>query len=213
MTGGTSVGHRRLRSLLIGGPLVLLLIIFAMLDWGGYLLIGSDALPSRADGAVILQASVVSENARIDGAVRLLQQGIVDKILLSIPKQTYWGLSFPEMAHAYLEKQYGSQVARQVEFCLTGPGVDSTEQEAYAIIPCLEKRGWRSVIVVTSNFHGRRAGMIWRKVCKREQPDLQIWVDGVADPSFRPEGWWRHRRYAKTWFFESTKLLWSFFAR
>ncbi|HEV2304704.1 MAG TPA: YdcF family protein [Candidatus Acidoferrales bacterium] len=192
--------------------LMFVLGILATLHWGGYLLISNDVLPSHADGAIILQASVISEEARIAGAVRLLQRGVVDHIILSIPKTGYWDLSFPSLARTYLEKHYGHDIASQFQFCET-VNVDSTEQEAMAMMPCVQQRHWRSLIVVTSNFHSRRAGLIWRRTWKHVQPPVQMWVDGVDDPSFQPASWWRHRRYAKTWFFESSKLLWALIAR
>jgi uncharacterized SAM-binding protein YcdF (DUF218 family) len=192
--------------------LAFLFIFLATLSWGGYLLVTNDVLPPRADGAIVLQASVISEDARIDGAVSLLRQHVVDTILISIPKTGYWGLSFPDLARTHLEKLYGNEIARHIEFCVIGPGIDSTEQEAQAIMRCIEQRGWHSIIVVTSNFHSRRAGMIWRRTWKGVRPAVHIWVDGVDDPLFRPKGWWRHREYAKTWFFEMTKLIWTSFS-
>jgi uncharacterized SAM-binding protein YcdF (DUF218 family) len=187
------------------------LLSLAVLRWGGYLLVSNDRLPAHADVAVVLQGSLVSEDVRIAGAVRLLQQNIVDKILLSIPETGYWGQSLPGLARAYLQKQYGNEISDRFEFCETGPSVDSTEQEARAIISCIQKHQWQSVVIVTSNFHSRRAGMIWRRTSKQVKARIEIRVDGVADPSFSPNGWWRHRRYAKTWFLESMKLANSVF--
>jgi uncharacterized SAM-binding protein YcdF (DUF218 family) len=212
MTNSERTTHRRIRTVSACILLALALFVLAMLRWGGYLLIKSEPLPRRADGAVILQASLPSENARIAGAVQLLQQGTVDKVLLSIPKQGYWNLSLPDLAHSYLQKQYGDEIASQISFCETAPNVDSTEQEALAIMPCIQQYHWHSLIVVTSNFHSRRAAMIWHRTWRRVQPPVQLYVDGVADPLFQPEGWWRHREYAKTWFFESTKLFWTIFS-
>lgn len=185
-----------------------LLIVLATLHWGGYLLVSGGKLPSHADGAVILQASVVNEEARIAGAVGLLRQHTVDKVLLSIPSTGYWGLSLPPLAHKHLEKQYGNEIANRIEFCETADA-HSTEEEARSVMPCIQQRHWRSFIVVTSNFHSRRAGLIWRRTWKHVQPPSHIWIDGVPDPSFEPSGWWHHREYAKTWFLESTKLLWT----
>jgi uncharacterized SAM-binding protein YcdF (DUF218 family) len=203
--------RRRVWRVLACFALALVVLTLATLAWGGYLLVTSDVLPSHADGAIVLQASVISEDARIDGAVSLLQRHVVDEVLISIPKTGYWGLSFPDLARTHLEKQYGKEIAGRFDFCVIGPGIDSTEQEAQALVPCIEKRAWHSVIVVTSNFHGRRAGMIWRKTWKAVQPPVHVWIDGVDDPLFRPNGWWRHRAYAKTWFFEITKLIWIWF--
>lgn len=205
--------YRRIWIFLVCALFVLVLIVLATLRWGGYLLITSDTLPSHADGAVILQASLPSENARIAGAVNLLQQGVVSEVLLSIQREGYWGLSFPDLARAHLEKEYGKEIAGRFGFCVTGPEVNSTEEEALAIMPCIEAHRWHSLIVVTSNFHSRRANMIWQRTWKRVHPSVSIRVDGVPDPAFQPNGWWRHRAYAKAWFFESIKLLWSLFFR
>lgn len=205
-----SASHHRLRSALAVAFLVLVLLVLAVLHWGGFWLVKSEALPAHADGAVILQGSLTSENARIAGAVQLLKRGIVDQLLLSIPARGYWGSSVPDIARTYLEKQYGTEIAGRIAFCETGPDVDSTEQESLAILPCIQQQHWRSFVVVTSNFHSRRASIVWHHTW-RTQPPIHLYVDGVADPSFQPKGWWHHRLYAKTWFLESTKLLWTLF--
>lgn len=212
MSGTAPSPYRRIWIALACFFLSLALLVLAVLHWGGYLLMTRDVLPLHADGAIILQASLPSENARIAGAVQLLQEGTVGTVLLSIPEHGYWGQSFPDIAHTYLEKRYGPTIGNRFGFCVTGLDVDSTEQEARALVACIEEHHWHSFIVVTSNFHGRRAGMIWRRVCKRSQASFQIWVDGAKDASFQPAGWWRHRLYAKTWFFESTKLVWEYFS-
>lgn len=205
--------RRRTGILLVTLFLLLVVTAAALLRWGGDLLVSASELPAHADGAIVLQASLPSETARISGAVDLLRRGVVASVLLSIPQEGYWGQSFPEVAHTYLQRRYGRELGDRFQFCVTGPGVDSTEEEAQAVLPCVEEHHWQSLIVVTSNFHSRRARMIWLRVWKRRAPPLRIWVDGVHDPLFEPRGWWRSRRYAKTWFLESTKLVWSFFFR
>jgi uncharacterized SAM-binding protein YcdF (DUF218 family) len=186
------------------------LIVFAMLHWGGYLLVHSDALPSHADGIVVLDAGAgASEDARITGAIHLLNQGIVNQALLSLPKQGFWGQSIPGVARTYLEKKYGSEIASHIGFCETDSNVNSTEEEAQAVMRCVQDEHWNSVIIVTSDFHSRRAGIIWHRTCKREHAAIQISVEGVPDPLFRPTGWWTNRLYAKTWLLEFTKLVWS----
>ena len=205
--------HRGFWTVVGSAFVVLALILATILHWGGYLLVRSDVLPSRADGAVILQASLPSENARIAGAAELLKRGVVDRVLLSIPETGYWGVSLPALARVYLQKQYGDVVSSRFGFCITGPQVDSTEAEAGVLIPCIQEQHWHSVIVVTSNFHSRRARIVWRKVCERLRFPGKIYIDGVADPLFDPHGWWRERKFAKTWFFETTKLIWTFIGR
>jgi hypothetical protein len=114
------------------------------------------------------------------------------------------------MARSYLERSYGSDLAARVDFCETNGDVDSTMQEAHAVIPCIQERRWQAVVIVTSDYHTRRAGMIWRRMAAREDPKMRVWIEGVTDPDFqRP--WWRHRQSAKVFVMESAKLVWASF--
>lgn len=187
---------------------ILLLLVLCFLRWGGYILVAPNHLPGQAQAAVVLQGSIVGEKARLDGALQLAQRGIVDRVAVSVPPQSYWGQAVPPVALQFIERTYGAELAARVDFCIVGPGVDSTEQEAAALIPCIQEHGWRSVVVVTSNYHSRRAGILWRRQMRKSDPTASLSVDGVPDPEFHAEGWWRDRRSAKTWFLEFTKLVW-----
>ncbi len=199
---------RRKSFLLLLVLLVFVVCIMCIMRWGGYLLLASDPLPATADVAVALQGSIAAQSVRIDGAAGLLKQGIAQKVLLSVPKSSYWGESIPPVARRYLESRYGSNLAAQVEFCETGGQINSTEDEAKALLECIRSHGWESMIVVTSDYHTRRAGLIWRNTLQRQERPFHLWVYGVADPEFQPRQWWRHRLYAKTFLLESMKLVW-----
>jgi uncharacterized SAM-binding protein YcdF (DUF218 family) len=186
--------------------LAALLAIFAPLVWGGRILISEDPLPQHAGGAVVLQGSFLGERARLAGAVVLLQQGIAERVLLSVPRESYWGQPISPMVESYIARNYGEEVANRIDFCESGADVDSTSDEAATLAECIRERGWRSVVLVTSDYHTRRAGIIWRKTIRRRHLDVQLSVHGVIDPEFRSAGWWHDRRSAKTWFLEFTKL-------
>lgn len=191
------------------GTLALAVMVAALLRWGGHLLISNEPLPSHVDGAVVLQGSILGEKARIAGAVLLLQQGLSDKILVSVPKESYWGQPVAPIAYAYNEKLYGPEIARHFVFCETEDNVDSTEDESKVLFDCIQAHGWHSISVVTSDYHSRRAGIIWRRMLREKHSSLEFWVHGVPDPEFRASGWWRDRRSAKYWLLECTKLLWT----
>jgi len=87
--------------------------------------------------------------------------------------------------------------------------VSSTEQEAEALSACIQEHRWKTIALVTSNYHSRRAGLIWRKTLPKRDPSIQLSVDSVADPDYQPRGWWRQRPYATTWLMESAKLVWA----
>jgi uncharacterized SAM-binding protein YcdF (DUF218 family) len=161
------------------------------------------------DAAVVLQGSIASEKPRVAAAMALLQQGAAARVALSVPKETYWGEEITPIARQYLEKNYGSELASRVDFCETSADMNSTEQEAQALSGCIQEHGWKTIALVTSNYHSRRAGMIWRKTLPKRDPSIHLSVDGVADPEYQPRGWWRQRAYATTWLMESAKLVWA----
>ena len=184
---------------------VAIVLVLCVLRWGDALLIVNEPAPTHADAAIVLQGSVTGEKVRTARAIDLLQQSKVDRVLISLPKEGYWGQSIPSIARTYLERNYGNEVATRIVFCETGDNVNSTREEANAVFPCMEERHWQSIVIVTSNYHTRRAGLIWRKAA-RNDPKIRISIDGVTDPEFqRP--WWRHREAAKIWFMETVKLV------
>jgi uncharacterized SAM-binding protein YcdF (DUF218 family) len=199
------VGKRRRRWpwVLVG----ILLLLLALLHWGGYLLVASDPLPPHVDAAVVLQGSIVGEKARVAGAAEILQQGIADRALLSVPRESYWGQSIPPVARAYIERNYGNAIASQVDFCENS--ALSTEEEAQVLADCVREHNGKTILIITSSYHTRRARFIWRRTIRGRAPAMSLWVHGVPDPDFQPDGWWRHRLYAKTWYLEFTKLVWA----
>jgi len=200
---------RKVGMVLLGAVLVAAILLASLLQWGSHLLISDDRLPAQVDCAVALQGSILGEKARVAGAVNLLRAGIADQILLSVPKETYWGQRVAPIALAEVEKHYGHEAATRVVFCETDDNVDSTEEEAQALAQCINEHRWHSVAIVTSDYHTRRAGIIWRRTLRRQNSSLLLLMHAVPDPEFHALRWWRERRSAKTFIVESTKLLWT----
>ncbi len=189
-----------------------IILVLILLRWGGYLLISDDPLPPHVDSAVVLQGSIPGERARLAGAMRLLQQGATNRILVSVPRESYWGQAMPPIAYAYIEKIYGHETASHIDFCETDD-VDSTEEEAQVLVKCINDHGWRSIAVVTSDYHTRRTGIIWRRMLGSQHSSLHVLIHAVPDPEFHAARWWRERRSAKTWILEGTKLVWTLLGR
>lgn len=185
------------------------LIIAFFLFFGSELLISQGGPIGHVDAAIVLQGSVIGEKVRTAGAMNLLQQGATDRVVLSVPHESYWGQSIPAVARPYLERTFGPALAARVDFCETGDQVDSTIEEMRALAPCIAEHHWNSMVVVTSKFHTRRAGIIWKKLA-RENPNLRLSILGVDDPEFQ-QPWWRHRQAAKIFVMEFTKLVWTGF--
>ncbi len=71
---------------------------------------------------------------------------------------------------------------------------DSTLEEARALARLVKERKWRSVIVVTSNFHTRRARYIFQRVFPQ---GMEVRVASARDGDFDPEHWWEKRKSIK----------------
>jgi uncharacterized SAM-binding protein YcdF (DUF218 family) len=79
----------------------------------------------------------------------------------------------------------------------------STQEEAEDVSVELRRLGAHKVLLVTSNFHTRRAARIFRAVA----PDLEFTVVGSDDPFFSPDGWWKNREGQKTALYEWMKTV------
>jgi uncharacterized SAM-binding protein YcdF (DUF218 family) len=67
---------------------------------------------------------------------------------------------------------------------------ENTREEAQALLPQAIDHKWRSVIVVTSNYHTRRARYIFLHVFPAQ---IDVRVSGSHDGDFDPEHWWQRR--------------------
>ena len=83
--------------------------------------------------------------------------------------------------------------------------MESTLAEAEVIRDVAAEKGYRSIILVTSPMHTRRSWLTFRKVFGNDK------VDFIMAPSryteFRPEDWWKTRKYVKEVIIEYQKLI------
>ena len=71
---------------------------------------------------------------------------------------------------------------------------DNTREEAEAVARMAKERKWHSVIVVTSNYHTRRARYIFRRVFPQ---GIEVRVASARDGDFDPQHWWEKRKSIK----------------
>jgi uncharacterized SAM-binding protein YcdF (DUF218 family) len=71
---------------------------------------------------------------------------------------------------------------------------ENTREEAETTAQQALERKWRSVIVVTSNYHTRRARYIFSHVFP---PQTRVRVSGAPDGDFDPDHWWQTRKSLK----------------
>ena len=81
---------------------------------------------------------------------------------------------------------------------------DSTREEAAALAKLAKTKRWHKAIVVTSNYHTRRARYIFRHVFPQ---DIEVSVASARDGDFNPENWWEKRKSTKLFMREITEML------
>lgn len=84
---------------------------------------------------------------------------------------------------------------------------ESTLEEAAALARLCSERHFRSVIVVTSNYHARRARYIFHKVFP---PGIVISVAGARDGDFDPDHWWEKRKSEELFLHEVVGMMVAF---
>lgn len=79
-----------------------------------------------------------------------------------------------------------------------------TLEEAQTLRSLVVEKKWRHVVVVTSNYHTRRARYIFQKVFPL---GVQVDVASAKDPAFDISDWWEHKAGLKAFLHEFVGLL------
>jgi uncharacterized SAM-binding protein YcdF (DUF218 family) len=80
----------------------------------------------------------------------------------------------------------------------------NTKDEAAAIAQLISSRGWKRILLVTSNYHTRRS----RYICERAFPAGTILlVVAAPDSDYDPHSWWHTRAGAKIFAHECAGML------
>ncbi len=81
---------------------------------------------------------------------------------------------------------------------------DGTVEQVASIERFAGQHGWKKLILVTSNYHTRRARYVAEKLAP---PNLQVAVASARDGEFDPEHWWENRKSLKAFLGEVAGLL------
>jgi len=153
----------------------------------------------HADAIVVL---VGETDRRPALALELLRQGYAPRVLIDASPDVYlYHWTVAEIAEQYIHT-LPPEIAASVSVCRES--ALSTMDEARQARPCLDAVGARSVLVVTSEYHTRRALSMFRHTF----PGRSIGVAGALEPDQFGVRWWRHRQWAKVTLNEWARLLW-----
>ena len=145
---------RRILPLLAAILLLVIGVRWLVLPFAGSFLVKADS-PAKAEAAIVLGGDPWGN--RILRGAELKRQGLVDKVLVSGGPGLY-GFFESDLAVRFAVKNGFPEDYFEPLHEL----VLSTQDEAHSIVQHLKRRGIKRVLVVTSNYHTRRAGRIWR---------------------------------------------------
>jgi vancomycin permeability regulator SanA len=153
--------------------------------------------PHKSDAIVVLAGETKVRPMR---ALELMRQGLATHVFLDVEtRDRIYDQQLVEIAQRFVN---GLGEGNRVTVCpIMG---FSTLAEADDATRCLQSLGARRVLIVTSEFHTRRALMIFR----HRLPQYQFSVAAARNPAQFGEAWWTNREWAKTTFDEWLKLVW-----
>jgi uncharacterized SAM-binding protein YcdF (DUF218 family) len=167
---------------------------FWMLKLGQFLIKAEE--PHKADIAVVLAGDWTGNRIRRGGD--LVRQGFVPAALVDGPPQHY-GVPESDLAVQFAVAR-GYPESYFIRFPMRA---NSTDEEARIVLEELRKRGCKSFLLITSDFHTRRAGRIFRKYLT----GMEMTVVAAPDYAFRGGHWWTTREGRKVFAFEFMKTV------
>ena len=182
---------KRLRAVLI----ILIALTLLLFSTSGQFLIVNH--PEHADLIVVLAGETDRRPAL---GLQLLRENYAPRMLLDVPANAkLYQSDMLQLAQKYVS---ALPEAQSVTICpIYGL---STKTEAQDVSKCLNALGAHSVLVVTSDYHTRRA----LNTFKHELSGMQISVAAATDNQQFGGSWWKHRQWAKFNFDEWLRLVW-----
>jgi uncharacterized SAM-binding protein YcdF (DUF218 family) len=154
-------------------------------------------VPERSDVILVLAGET---DVRPNRALQLMRQGYAPRIVIDVPAAT----RIYDSTQLWLAEKYVQSLpeAASVTIC---PIVGlSTREESHDAERCLAGDGGTRILIVTSDFHTRRALSIFR----HELRWMSFSAAAAHDETQFGVRWWTRRQWSKTCLEEWMKLLW-----
>ena len=175
---------------LIGAGLALWLAARA----GGFLILDE---PRPSDVILVLAGET---DRRPERALQLLEQDYGKRIVLDVPAN----VKIYEFTQVQLAQNYVRDLSQGALVSVCPIQGLSTKDESMDAEACIAQAGGGSVLIVTSDFHTRRALSVFR----REVPGHDYSIAAARSETQFGTQWWRHRQWAKTFVDEWLRLIW-----
>ncbi|MCP4681044.1 MAG: YdcF family protein [Desulfobacterales bacterium] len=208
-------GQRANRPSKLKWIIFLLIIIYMLLSYfhapilnrlGGYLIVRNPV--KKSDLIVCFMGEPIERGLE---AAELFKKGLAPHIFFAREKLPDGqdvlherGIRYPE-TRDMLKKLFQDLGVPEAALITSDGFVRNTFEEAGEIRELARRKGYHSLIVVTSPFHTRRVWLVLKKVL--EEDGVEIIMAPSHYSNFSPDGWWKNEKYIKSVVYEYQKLL------
>ncbi len=176
------------------GGLVLAASLLAFAANAGRILVVND--PDKADVILVLAGET---DYRPQLGLQLFDRGYGRRLVIDVPaEQKIYEYTQVQLAEKYFASLPEASAIRTCPIL----GL-STREETHDVEKCIAPDE-RRILIVTSDYHTRRALSIFR----HELPARSFSTAGAHDPREFGVDWWWHREWAKTLLGEWMKVVW-----
>jgi len=172
----------------------------------GYFLI-LEQNPQKADVIVVLNGR---DTERSLAAVDLYKGGYANLIILAQGSKQpgcdeFWKrVSKNFNGKIFFQRAIEAMGIPENSFKLIGDGVSSTYDEAKTTKRFMRQNGYKSVLLVTSKWHSKRAYLTFKSALKND--GIKVTVHPSKYDTFNPDGWWKNESDAEEVFGEYVRL-------
>ena len=146
---------------------------------------GWSTIPPRPADVIIVLGDDNYAGDRAFHAAELYRSGVAPVVVAS-GRMLRANVSVADLIEHDLES-FGIPASAVVKF---SHRASNTKQEAEAASGLIARSGWKRILIVTSNYHARRARFIFDRVLPS---GLSLRVSGARDSEFNPSDWWETR--------------------
>lgn len=161
--------------------MIVLIAIILVANLGNFLIVNDEL--HKADAIVVFSGD---NGPRTEKGVELLKEGLGDYLILS------GGIVYDDVTMAELMKNHAIKLGVPKEKILIDDKASTTHENAEFTKEIIEENNFKSIIVVTSEYHSRRSKLAMEKVLKNTSIDgqqVKVMIAHATEEKFTTK-WW-----------------------
>lgn len=161
--------------------IIILIIVRIGANLGSFLIVNDEL--NKADAIVVFSGD---NGPRTEKGVELLKEGLGDYLILS------GGIVYDDVTMAELMKNHAMKLEVPEENILIDDKAATTHENAEFTKDIIEESNFKSIIVVTSEYHSRRSKLAMKKVLENTLVDgkkVEVMVAHSTEEKFTTK-WW-----------------------